>query len=193
VLPEIVISGIHRWAGISEGNQTENRMNRLHKRIFMFMTLTILLSSQSIGVQATSLPQSTTAQTSAKVAQWLKQSGFTYTKASETVWVVKSKGNILGDFETFVATNENVVVIGVVMARQKNLKMTQEALLKILKLNHDNDFVKIGIDEDNDLFVRLERKIRTLDFEEFIACYSEVILASDNVYKNIKPFLVADK
>jgi hypothetical protein len=192
-LPEIVISGIHRWAEISAGNQTENRMNQFHKRILMFVALTTLLSSQSLGVQATSLPQSTTAQTSAKVAQWLKQSGFTHTKASETVWVVKSKGNAIGEFETFVATNENVVVIGVVMAREKNLKMTQEALLKILKLNHDNDFVKIGIDGDNDLFVRSERKIQTLNFEEFIACYSEVVLASDNVYKNIKPFLIADK
>jgi hypothetical protein len=168
-------------------------MKRLQKRFLLLAALAGMLISQNFSVQATRISQSQTAQTSAKVDQWLKQSGLTYKKASDTVWVVKSKGNALGDFETFVATNENVVVIGVVMARQKNLKMTQESLLKILKLNHDNDFVKIGIDEENDLFVRLERKVRTLDLEEFKACYAEVIAASDNVYTEIKPFLIADK
>lgn len=168
-------------------------MKRFHKPLLRVVALTLILSSQSLGALATTPVQSITAQTTAKVDQWMKQSGFTYTKATETVWVIKSKGTALAEFETFVATNENVVVIGVVMVKQKNLKMSQEALLKILKLNHDNDFVKIGIDEDNDLFVRLERKVRTLDLEEFKACYAEVISASDNVYTHIKPFLIADK
>jgi hypothetical protein len=168
-------------------------MKRFHNTILKLVTLTMLLSSQNWVVQAFTFSQSTTAQTSAKVDQWMKQSGLSYSKAGETVWVVKSKAKSLGEFETFVATNEDVVVIGVVMARQKNLKMSQEALLKMLKLNHNNDFVKIGIDDDNDLFVRLERKVRMLDLEEFIACYMELVAASDNVYTHIKPFLIADK
>jgi hypothetical protein len=171
----------------------EKNMKRFRDNLLKLITLVIIISSQSLTMQAITLSQSTTAQTSAKVDQWVKQSGFNYTKASETVWVVKSKGKVLPEFETFVATNENVVVIGVVMAKQKNLKMSQESLLKILKLNHENDFVKIGIDEDNDLFVRLERKVRTLDFEEFKSCYAEVVADSDNVYTQIKPFLISDK
>jgi hypothetical protein len=168
-------------------------MKHLQKTFLQLLVLSIIFSSQSFSLQAAIYSQSTTAQTSAKVDQWMKQSGYTYKKASETIWVIKSKGNVLADFETFVATNQNVVVIGVVMAHQKNLKMSEDLLLKILKLNHENDFVKIGFDADNDLFVRSERKIRTLDLEEFKSCYAEVIAASDNVYTQIKPFLITDK
>jgi hypothetical protein len=168
-------------------------MKNLKKSFLQLFVLSLIFSSQSFILQAATPSQSTTAQTSAKVDQWMKQSGYKYKKASETVWVVASKGNALPEFETFVATNENVVVIGVVMAKQKNLKMSEDLLLKILKLNHDNDFVKIGIDEDNDLFVRLERKVRMLDLEEFKSCYAEVVAASDNVYTQIKPFFISDK
>ena len=168
-------------------------MKRFQHNILKLVVLAIFFSSQNFALQATTLSQSTTVQTSAKVDQWLKQSGYKYTKAAETVWIIKSKGNALSEFETFVAVNENVVVIGVVMAKQKDLKMSEDVLFKLLKLNHDNDFVKIGIDGDNDLFVRLERKVRTLDLEELKSCYAEVVAASDNVYTQIKPFLITGK
>lgn len=170
-------------------------MKRFQNNIFKFIALAIIISSQCFSLQAATLLQSTTAQTAAKVDQWLKQSGFTYKKApkSETIWLIKSTGNALPEFETLVAVNENVVVIGVVMARQKNLKMSQELAVKLLKLNHEHDYVKIGIDDDDDLFVRLERKVRTLDLEEFKSCYAEIVAASDNVFTQIKPFLIPDK
>ena len=164
-------------------------MKQVQDSILKIVVLTALLSSQNIGAYAASFPQGATAQSSAKVEQWLKQSGLNYTKAADNVWLVKSKGNALQDFNTLVATNEGVVVIGVVMANKKDFKMSQDLLFKILKLNHDYDFVKIGFDNDDDLFVRLERKVRTLDLEEFKACYSEVTVASDRLYTEIKPFL----
>lgn len=166
-------------------------MKQFTNSILRLFVLALLMATQSAGVTAATLSQDTTAQTSAKVEQWLKQSGFNFTKAADSIWLVKSKGNVLQDFNTLIATNEGVVVIGVVMANKKDFKMSQDLLFKILKLNHDNDFVKIGFDNDDDLFVRSERKVRTLDFEEFKACYGEVIAAADSLYTEIKPFLNA--
>jgi hypothetical protein len=169
--------------------EMEEQMKQMKNSILTIVALAALLSNQNIGAYATTGSQATTAQTSAKVEQWLKQSGVNYTKAGDNVWLVKSKGNALQEFNTLVATNEGVVVIGVVMANKKDLKMSQDLLFKILKLNHDVDFIKIGFDNDDDLFVRLERKVRTLDLEEFKACYTEVTAAADRLYTEIKPFL----
>jgi hypothetical protein len=164
-------------------------MKQVTNLVLKVVILAMIFSIQSLGVFAVTPWQSTTAQSSAKVEQWLKQSGLNYTKASDSVWLVKSKGNVLKDFNTLIATNEGVVVIGVVMANKKDLVMSQDSLFKILKINHDIDFIKIGFDNDDDLFVRLERKVRMLDLEEFKACYGEVTAAADTLFTGIKPFL----
>jgi hypothetical protein len=164
-------------------------MKQVTNSVLKVVILAMILTMQGRGVFAETLWQNTTAQTSAKVEQWLKQAGFNSTKAADNVWLVKSKGNALQDFNTLIATNEGVVVIGVVMANKKDFKMSQDLLFKILKLAHDIDFIKIGFDNDDDLFVRLERKVRLLDFEEFKACYGEVTAAADTLFTGIKPFL----
>jgi hypothetical protein len=169
--------------------EMEIRMKQMKNSILTIIVLAALFPSQKIEAYAAPFSQGTTAQTSAKIEQWLKQSGLTYTKAGDNVWLVKSKGNALQEFNTLVAAYEGVVVIGVVMANKKELKMSQDLLFKILKLNHDVDFIKIGFDNDDDLFVRLERKVRTLDLEEFKACYTEVTAAADRLYTEVKPFL----
>lgn len=166
-------------------------MKPLTNSILKLFVLALIISTHSFAAFAATLSQGSTAQTSAKVEQWLKQAGYNATKAADNVWLIKSKGNALSDFNTLVATNEGVVVIGVVMTNKKDLKMSQDLLFKILKLTHDIDYIKIGFDNDDDLFVRLERKVRTLDFEEFKACYSEVTNAADKLYTEIKPFLNA--
>jgi hypothetical protein len=164
-------------------------MKQVTNSVLKVVVLAMILSTQSLGAYAETLSQGTTAQTSAKVEQWLKQSGVKFTKHGDNVWLVKSKGNALQDFNTLIATNEGVVVIGVVMANKKDLKMSQDLLFKILKLAHDIDFIKLGFDNDDDLFVRSERKVRMMDFEEFKACYGEVTNAADHLYTQIKPFL----
>jgi hypothetical protein len=165
-------------------------MTNTRSRILSTLPVILLLVVQTTFVQASSFPQTTTAQSSAKVAQFLKQSGYTYKQAAETVWVVKMNGVELKEYEALVATNEGIVVIGVVMANRKALKSSDDLLFKLLKLNHEKDFMKIGFDNDDDLFIRTEHKVRNLDLDEFKSLVEQVKAATDMLYTEIKPSLI---
>ncbi|MEW6129776.1 MAG: hypothetical protein AB1757_22240 [Acidobacteriota bacterium] len=152
----------------------------------LVICLTTLLFSLSTFASPTPFRPAPT-----KVGEWLKQSGFQYKQAADEVWVVQAKGEAMPNFEMLVATNQGVVVIGVVMANKKNLKLSTDFLYKLLKLNHERDFAKIGFDNDDDLFVRVERKIDTLTAEDFIANLKNIVGAADGLYTEIKPYLIS--
>ncbi|MBI3651375.1 MAG: YbjN domain-containing protein [Acidobacteria bacterium] len=165
-------------------------MGKNFKRSIIGMALLCLFVLQPSTMQATPIAQATTAQASAKVAQFLKQSGYEYRQAGENVWVLKLSSNALKNYEALVATNEGIVVIAVVMANRKDMKSSEALLFKLLKINHEKDFMKIGFDNDDDLFVRTEQKIRNLDLEEFKALVEQVMVTTDLVFTEIKPVLI---
>jgi hypothetical protein len=164
-------------------------MKNLMRTLSTSLVLFLFLVSQPFAIQAASLSQTSTGQSSAKIAQLLKQSGYTYKQAADNVWVIKIDGKILKNYDALVATNEDVVVIGVVMANKKDFKPSDDLFFKLLKLNHEKDFMKIGFDNDDDLFVRTEQKVRNLDLEEFKSLVEQVKAAADLLYSEIKPSL----
>jgi hypothetical protein len=126
-----------------------------------------------------------------KLAQILDQSGYTFTKAADNVWVIPFKGKALTEFSVFITSVEDIVVIGAVVAEKKNMKVTPEMMQKLLRLTHNLDRVKIGFDDEEDLFVRVEVSARVLDTEEFKANTEQVAAAADEVFAAIKPFVTA--
>jgi hypothetical protein len=127
----------------------------------------------------------------AKIGQFLEQFGGTYTKAADTVWVVPFKGKSLSSFDAFVATSSDssLVIIGVTVVKKKNLKLSQDLFHRLLKYNHSADYVKVGFDDDEDLFVRAELNARTMDFASFKEILEQVGAAADELYAQIKPNL----
>jgi hypothetical protein len=119
----------------------------------------------------------------------LERSGYTYKKAADNVWVVNFHGNSLTDIDVFVTSAENLVVIGAVVAPKKSMKVTPEMMHKLLRLAHDIDRVKIGLDDDEDLFVRSEVAARLFDLEEFKSDIEQVAAGTDKVHAAIKPYL----
>jgi hypothetical protein len=129
-------------------------------------------------------------QNAAKVEQILKQANLNYKRASDNVWIVKTKGNALPEFDMLIAENQGVLVIGVVMLNKKNLKLSTDLLFKLLKFNHLKDYVKVGIDDDDDLFVRSELNLSQIDALDFAFVFKTVVTLADDVYTEIKPFIV---
>jgi hypothetical protein len=182
--------GIHKGAEHSiRGNDLEIRMKKPFSHILLMFPAFVLFALAGAFIQETAFAQNTTAQSSAKVTQYLKQGGYTYRQAGDNVWVIKMEGNVLKNYEALVATNEGVVVIGVVMANKKDFNPANDLYFKLLKLNHERDFMKIGFDNDDDLFVRTEQKVRNLDLGEFQALIEQVKSATDLLYTEIKPSL----
>ncbi|MDX2242079.1 MAG: hypothetical protein NW224_15445 [Leptolyngbyaceae cyanobacterium bins.302] len=131
-------------------------------------------------------------QIGAKIAQFLQQAGGSYTKVSETVWKVPYEGKSLANFDVMVITvpEADLVVSGVVVAEKKQLKLSQDLLYKLLKFNNSADRVKVGIDDDGDLFIRIETSGRTLDLEQFKADTEQLAAATDELHRQIKSSLV---
>jgi hypothetical protein len=145
----------------------------------------IIIFNLNVFAKPSVIPQNT-----AKVEQMLKQAGLTYKRVSDTVWVVKTKGSVLPEFDMLIAENSGVLVVGVVMLNKKNLKLSPDLLFKLLKFNHEKDYVKVGVDNDDDLFVRAELNLKKLEPEEFKIVFNTVVMLADDVYTEIKPFIV---
>lgn len=125
----------------------------------------------------------------ATIARLLDQSEYAFTKASEGVWMIPFEGKELANFNVVVTTQQDVLVFFVIVAEKKDFNATPDVLGRLLKLNHDLDRVKIGIDGDGDAFTRVDLSIRRLDVEELKVNVEQVAAAADVVFGAIKPNL----
>jgi hypothetical protein len=161
------------------------------RKVGACLLVAMIASGLGLDTQARPAPQAKTdAKVVAKLALILEQSGYSYTKAAENVWVVKFKGKSLLEFSVFVASAEDLVVIGAVVAPKKSMNVTPEMMFKLLRLVHSIDRVKIGFDDDEDLFVRCEVAARTLDLDAFKADIEQVAAGTDQVHAAITAYLV---
>jgi len=138
-------------------------------------------------VSDTSPPQTREA-SSAKVSQLLQQAGYSHRKTGDNTWVINRPG---GKGPMLVAAGQDFVVIGVIVAVKDNMRSSADLSFRLLKLNHSTDYAKVGFDEDDDLFVRVEERIRIVDLQEFKAMVEKVDSSADTVYETVKPFLRA--
>jgi len=126
---------------------------------------------------------------SGKVAALLEASGYTYTKAAEGVWAVSFEGKSLPRFNVVASVQPDILVLFTIVVEKKDLKLTPEAMQRLLKLNGNLDRVKIGIDKEGDLFVRVDLSTRVLDAREMKENIEQVAAATDEVFAAMKPFI----
>jgi hypothetical protein len=125
----------------------------------------------------------------AKLSQLLKGSGYQFTQKTDSVWAIDLDGKSLGNYKLIGASEQGMLVMFVIIATKAELNLNQDLAYKMLKLNHEFDRVKVGIDDDGDAFVRVDLSIRTLDEEEFKLNVEQVANSADEAYADIKPYL----
>jgi RAB protein geranylgeranyltransferase component A len=158
--------------------------------VFGLMAITITASVVP-GTSGTPLPQTKIdPQVVSKLAQILEHSGYTYRKAADNVWVVTFKGKSKADIQVFVTSAENLIVMGTVVATKASMKVTPELMFKLLRIVHDIDRVKIGFDDDEDLFLRAEVTNKCFDVDAFKSTMDQISAGTDKVYAAIKAHLV---
>lgn len=159
----------------------------MKKKILPPLLMIALLSNLT-----TAQTQTMSAQASAeKAAILLDKSGYTFRKASDNVWVVSFTGKQIADIQVIITTAPDVLLAGITVARKKQMRPTAEFFYKVLKLAHSYDLVKVGLDSDDDLFVRVEAKMRTMDVEEFKAYVKQTAAAADEIYGEVRSLLSA--
>ena len=126
----------------------------------------------------------------AKITRLMDHSGYKYERKSSEgtdIWIVAMTGKSLKSFKVIIAAeNGELLVAFVNPVTKKDLPLTPESLQKLLRLANSLDRVKIGIDDDGDLAVRIDETIRILDEKELADCIKQLAAASDEVYAAIK-------
>ena len=154
-------------------------MSRIMKaltRMFFIASLTGVLVG-SASAQATK-----NSDISNRIEGLIKTSGRTYVATGTGTWVIETpKGKML------VAAGDTFIVGGFIVAPKSALPKTEAGLLKLLTLNHTLDFLKVGTDEDGDLFLRTELPLRSLDQTAFNEMLTNLIDSYDTVKNAIAP------
>jgi hypothetical protein len=82
------------------------------------------------------------------------------------------------------------MVIFVTVVEKRRMPVTTDFLHTLLKFNHEFDRVKVGLDADDDLSVRIDAPLRLADAQEFHDIVTQIKNASDEIYGKIEPQLL---
>jgi hypothetical protein len=154
--------------------------------IVSLMTLSALLYALPINIAAQETP-------AAKTARLLRESKMGFTKVDEAIWTLPFDGKKLKNYKVIVTADKTYLLMFVMVANQKEFRATPELLKTLLLYNDQFDKVKIGIDKDGFLCVRVDLSVRLVDRQEFIDSLNQTAAAADEVYGSITPYLISAK
>ena len=160
----------------------------MNKRLFATLLITVMIMAffQFTG-SATAQAQDSD---SVALEKLLNQTGYTYVKKSDTVWFLNATGKFLPKYSVIVTIYNGVIVTGVVVAEKNDMQLTPDAMFKLLRANSTYDSVKIGLDKQEDLFVRIDLHNRGTDLQELKDTIKQVVLTGNAVYDIIEPYLI---
>ena len=150
------------------------------KKLALASLLLLALSTQAMSEECTS-----------KLQEFVNSTGYTIKVAKPcTVWMATDALSIpRGEGVTgllLIAQEGDIGIVGAVVQPKANLNLSADLLLKMLQLNNDVDFVKVGIDSDGDLFVRSELRMASLTDDELKDTVNRVVQATSKVYDVVK-------
>jgi hypothetical protein len=143
------------------------------------------------GVCALAGHAQTSSASSAKITSLTKASTRKYIAKTDTVWYAECQGKSLQNFKVVLAVQDDLLVTFVTVVQKQQFQVTPEFARALLKFNSRLDFVKVGLDDDGDIFVRCDSSVRTLDNESFGAMVDQVTASANEVYDGMSPFLSA--
>ena len=101
--------------------------------------------------------------------QALDRSGLKYRKVQDRFWFATCESKLVSNCQILMTATPTILVMGVVIRQKKDLSLTPELAAGLLHLNHNLERVKVGIDDDGDLFERVEVSVKGLDADEILA------------------------
>lgn len=125
----------------------------------------------------------------ARVEDFLRQSGHEFHKVKQNSWYLLVNGKEMGQIRIILGAGPSSIAVGAVVVTKQNLRLSSEALEKLMKLSYDLNYVRVCIDSDDDLIVMAQRKDLWLNAEEFRTTVSLVASAADKAYVVMRPYL----
>ncbi len=136
--------------------------------IFILIFAVQISAQQRITGSKKSVPVPIAAKSvTSKITQFLeKESG--YRKLSDDIWAIPYQGKSFANFDVLITITPSTkfFIMLVVIAKKKDLLLSQDLLYKILKYNDSAGQAQTAIDDDGDLYIRGEINSRLMDLQE---------------------------
>ena len=140
------------------------------------------------GLQAQTSPAEearVSALLSASKIKFVKHSG-----SKNSAWTIDRRGAERGEFQVVLTVKSDLLIVFVTVEQKARIQRTPELDQKLLKMSYKFDFAKIGIDDDDDVFVRIDTHLRLLDSAALVEIVEQVSRITDVVYRELKPHLI---
>ena len=126
---------------------------------------------------------------SPKVQSFLQASGFTYTTHNATTWSIDLKRDNVGALKVIISCGTDIVVVFDILAKKAGIQKTAQFYEALARANHDYDFVKVCLDKDGDLGLRIDLIPRLTDVATFKDAVNQVANVSNDWYPKISAFV----
>lgn len=126
-------------------------------------------------------PVTTPSQAATPLAALLRECRFEYSEAGPGTYTLIVPGKQVPRHKLFVASYEGLVLIGTVVARKADIPRVPDLATRLLRCNHDFDRVKVALDNDGDLVVRVDLTLRLLDAADLRANVDQVAASADEI------------
>ena len=127
------------------------------------------------------------------IEKLLSQTGYTYvdrSDATDAIWTIDFIGKSLPKYMVIITKADDLVIAFVTVAEKNNVKLTPDAMQKLLQANFSYDKVKIGLGRNGDLSIRIDQSIRITDLQEMKDNINQVAVAADELYAILTPYLI---
>lgn len=152
-----------------------------------FLILVVLLLASTAHAQQPAPAQPGTFE--ARVEEFLRQSGTEYRKVQANSWYLLVKGKEMSEIRIILGAGPSQIAMGAVVVPKQRMKLSTEALQKLMKLSYDLNYVRVCIDSDDDLIVMAQLKDPWLNVNEFRSTINLVTAAADRAYAVMRPYL----
>jgi hypothetical protein len=154
-----------------------------------FVLLAAALFTPALPVKA-QVPQATID----KIVSLMQQDHYDYkTTNTPTVFVIHFTGTHLKDIKVILALGhdeDSDLVVFVTLAEKQRLPTTADFRYMLLKMSHEFSMIKVGLDHDDDLTVRIDASSRLADATYLRHVVNQVKNSSDEIYGKIEPQLL---
>ena len=150
------------------------------KKLAIGLLLSFVLSAPALSQECTS-----------KLQGFVNKTGYKIKVAKPcAVWAATDALTIpRGEGATgllLIAQEGEMAIVGVVVESKANLHLSSDLLLQLMKMNNELEFVKVGIDNDGDLFIRTELHMPSLTEADFKVAVKNVVAGSAQIYAILK-------
>lgn len=124
-----------------------------------------------------------------KVERLLDGTGYKFVKRKPNVWSMAFAGKTLGKSVVVLTETPKLLVIFTIVGTSAATDKTPQLMQILLRANSTFDYVKIGFDQDGDLFVRLDAPVRGTDSRQLKTDLDQLMSASDELAGQVAKFI----